>query len=618
MPRWRFRKDRQQPSVGPVEPPHAQQDAVGSSLHSASQSNAPTSLPDRVKAPAPGAISSPPSSIPSAIIPIVVGVSASGQDEAPSGTASSGATIKKKDYWQLAVDILQREDPSTDNQITAVREAVVGGEHTDLPSLLLQAAKEGRQALEAKRWTIKIGSRSIGVHEQFDRLINAILLFKDVGGAAASLDPLHAGIPFAGFCTLMQMATNDTDLYMTMVVGVEEIITIMARYHEIERLYHKRSETALKQNFETRMISLYKNIIRYQISAISLFRRNTILRILRSFPKLDDVSGVMETIRRDDSACKDIDHVFQSSDADERHQELLMKLETLEKGLGKLEAPDVRASADNKRWGVTRHLNTLFTGRVDILQELETIVRDHVSAPDRSHPCQIVITGIGGQGKSELCLQLVQLVWPILWGAFWVDVSDQSTAERDFLAIAHLLGSPAQSWEEAQQKLARVEHPWLLVLDNADDPDMDYQRYFPAGSMGVMALTSRNEECVQYATTKHVALEALPDEAARELLLTAARLGGDHRVAAHATAVIVAALLNSHPLALIQAGAYVARGHCTMGQYPEEYAKQRKRLLKFRPKQAQSRYGKDAPLNLCCCFRSLETKTLHIPNDVPD
>ena len=591
MPRWPFRKDRQQPSVGPVETPHAQQDAVGSSVHSASQSNAPTSLPDRVKAPAPGAISSPPSSVLSAILPIVVGVSASGQDEAPAGTASSGATIKKKDYWQLAVEVLQREDSSTDKQITAVREAVVGGEHTDLPALLLQAAEEGRQALEAKRWTLKIGSRSIGVHEQFDRLINAISLFKDVGGAAASLDPLHAGIPFAGFCTLLQMATNDTDLYMTMVVGVEEIITILARYHEIERLYHKRSETALKQNFETRMISLYKNIVRYQISAISLFRRNTILRILRSFPKLDDVSDVMDAIRRDDNACKDIDHVFQSSDADERHQDLLVKLESLEKCLGRLEAPEVRASAENKCWGVTRQLNALFTGRVDILHELENIVRDHVGGQDRITPCQIVISGMGGQGKSELCLQLVHLVWPMLWGAFWVDVSSQSTAERDFLAIGHLLGSPAQSWEGAQQKLARVEHPWLLVLDNADDPDMDYQQYFPAGATGVMALTSRNEECAQYAITKHVALAALPDEAAQELILTAARLRGDDRAAAHANAITVANLLNSHPLALIQAGAYISRGHCTMGQYPEEYARQRKRLMRFRPKQASSRYG---------------------------
>ncbi|KAL8981220.1 MAG: hypothetical protein Q9205_003924 [Flavoplaca limonia] len=53
----------------------------------------------------------------------------------------------------------------------------------------------------------------------------------------------------------------------------------------------------------------------------------------------------------------------------------------------------------------------------------------------------------------------------------------------------------------------------------------------------------------------------------------------------------VATLLQSHPLALIQAGAYISRAHCTIAEYPGVFDRQRKRLLKFRPKQAQSRYG---------------------------
>ena len=76
------------------------------------------------------------------------------------------------------------------------------------------------------------------------------------------------------------MATNDTDLYMDMVVGVEEILTIMARYCVIERLYQSHSETALKQEFERRLISLYKHVIRYQISATSYFRRNKMGKLL--------------------------------------------------------------------------------------------------------------------------------------------------------------------------------------------------------------------------------------------------------------------------------------------------------------------------------------------------
>jgi hypothetical protein len=47
------------------------------------------------------------------------------------------------------------------------------------------------------------------LHDQFDRLVKAVTLFKDVGNAAAIIDPLHAGLPLAGFCVLMQVGLVD-------------------------------------------------------------------------------------------------------------------------------------------------------------------------------------------------------------------------------------------------------------------------------------------------------------------------------------------------------------------------------------------------------------------------
>ena len=74
---------------------------------------------------------------------------------------------------------------------------------TDVAAQLLHATDQSRQTLEAKRWKIVVGSKEINVREQFDRLVRGVMLFKDVGNAAASLDPLHAGIPLARFCVLM-------------------------------------------------------------------------------------------------------------------------------------------------------------------------------------------------------------------------------------------------------------------------------------------------------------------------------------------------------------------------------------------------------------------------------
>ena len=176
------------------------------------------------------------------------------------------------------------------------------------------------------------------------------------------------------------------------------------------------------------------------------------------------------------------------------------------------------------------------------------------------------------------------------WGVFWVDVSTTSSAESAFLHIATKLQNPAQTFREAVQGLANTQHPWLLVLDNADDPSVDYQQYLPTGPWGVVVLTSRNQACDVYATAEGISLDGLSDAEACELLMRAAKIPQDQHQTLEDDARKVAALLRSHALALIQAGSYIARGHSTMADYPRVFAQKRRRLLEFHPTQAQSRY----------------------------
>jgi len=52
----------------------------------------------------------------------------------------------------------------------------------------------------------------------------------------------------------------------------------------------------------------------------------------------------------------------------------------------------------------------MFTGREDILHTLELSVRRAINDGPHQNQCRIVIYGMGGQGKSEICLQLAQRV----------------------------------------------------------------------------------------------------------------------------------------------------------------------------------------------------------------
>jgi len=173
---------------------------------------------------------------------------------------------------------------------------------------------------------------------------------------------------------------------------------------------------------------------------------------------------------------------------------------------------------------------------------------------------------------------------------FWVDVSGPSTAKNDFVAIAKALGSTADSIEEALQVLTNAKQRWLLILDNADDPEVDYTAYFPPGTRGAVIMTSRIPECRRYSTVGVETLEHLDLKDSTQLLLKAAGYDEPSWASHEKEAQDVVELLSSHTLALIQAGAYIAEGHCRLDQYPEKYKRQRKRLLKHYPEQEQSRY----------------------------
>ncbi|KAF2795537.1 hypothetical protein K505DRAFT_239679, partial [Melanomma pulvis-pyrius CBS 109.77] len=247
------------------------------------------------------------------------------------------------------------------------------------------------------------------------------------------------------------------------------------------------------------------------------------------------------------------------------------------------------STAGNVHWVVPRAVNSLFTGRDELVDRIRSAFRIDESQ-NIAEQKRFVITGIGGQGKSEVCLKVASLMQEDFWGVFWVDVDNQSTAKNGFVAVAKALGSSAESIDESLQALASTNRRWLLVLDNADDPGFDYAAYIPSGSRGAILMTSRIPQCSQYSTVGAVALEGLDVEQSSQLLLKAAHVPETAWPSYRAQVQDIIQLLGSHTLALIQAGAYIAEGYCRLDQYPEKFRQQRVQLLKHHPGQEQSRY----------------------------
>ena len=60
----------------------------------------------------------------------------------------------------------------------------------------------------------------------------------------------------------------------------------------------------------------------------------------------------------------------------------------------------------NVVWTLTRSVNNLFTGREDILENIENSLRRSLNDTTSDFQRRFIITGMGGQGKSEICLKV--------------------------------------------------------------------------------------------------------------------------------------------------------------------------------------------------------------------
>jgi signal recognition particle GTPase len=59
---------------------------------------------------------------------------------------------------------------------------------------------------------------------------------------------------------------------------------------------------------------------------------------------------------------------------------------------------------------VPRMVNSLFTGRSEVIERIQSALRDNGSDTTKQQRVVIVITGIGGMGKSEMCLKIADLM----------------------------------------------------------------------------------------------------------------------------------------------------------------------------------------------------------------
>jgi tetratricopeptide (TPR) repeat protein len=240
------------------------------------------------------------------------------------------------------------------------------------------------------------------------------------------------------------------------------------------------------------------------------------------------------------------------------------------------------AASESKQGWLSRQVprpNRLFTGRREVLDRLHTALK---AGPTALVPDPQALTGLGGIGKTQTAIAYLYEHRNHYNGIYWISAETVESLNDGLASLAlelKLLKGAPTTKQEALRKIHdwfQTESGWLLVLDNADDI-ATLAPYFPRHHTGSLLLTTRARNTVKWAAPIEI-VKFARQEGALLLLRRAGVLDMSQTLAAAPPDLIQAAVelsdeLDGLPLALDQAGAYIAEATITVPEYLSKYRK---------------------------------------------
>lgn len=152
-----------------------------------------------------------------------------------------------------------------------------------------------------------------------------------------------------------------------------------------------------------------------------------------------------------------------------------------------------------------------FQPREKELEEIRSTILPSQGCPGLQNHRSFLITGLGGAGKTELAFKFVTDFEKQFDAVFFLIADSESRLSEQYSTIASdlglvdssdttnqelcaetfrtWLGDPVNGALETQEAKTLVN--WLLVFDNAEDPEV-IKRFWPGGQSGSILLTTRN------------------------------------------------------------------------------------------------------------------------------
>lgn len=129
---------------------------------------------------------------------------------------------KAQSYWQIASDKLKIDSPMLHETLLEIqRESQAKLPENDedesnqtilLGNRILSVVQKHKSFMEAKQWCLpsKVRGKEIKIQELLGQIFVSVKKFKEVGGALCSLDPTHAGLPWAAISLVVDVSLRFT------------------------------------------------------------------------------------------------------------------------------------------------------------------------------------------------------------------------------------------------------------------------------------------------------------------------------------------------------------------------------------------------------------------------
>ncbi|KIM24578.1 hypothetical protein M408DRAFT_317355, partial [Serendipita vermifera MAFF 305830] len=195
----------------------------------------------------------------------------------------------------------------------------------------------------------------------------------------------------------------------------------------------------------------------------------------------------------------------------------------------------------------------------------------------------LIVTGIGGCGKTQLMLKFMKSYQSEFASQFFIDGSSKDRIRADILRNVRALGTEhsQKTFEDCIIYLSQpfTGHTRLLLYDNVDDPDLDLSSLLPQGKSCAVAITSRNSLLGDMYPEAHLRLDIMSMDEAIDLLLRSPDRPTTTTERARAEATAIAEALGCLPIALQQARSYMQQTKCSPSAYLQRLSANRHKLL---------------------------------------